>query len=72
MRNCDQVVVLCGTSTHTASGVDHELKIAKEIGKPYFLLRGYSDKICTKPASSTDTMYDWTWPILKALIGGSR
>lgn len=74
IANCDQVVILCGTSTHTASGVSHELEIAQELKKPYFLLQGRSGKTCYKPssASSTDKMYDWTWPNLKALIGGSR
>ena len=74
ISNCDQVIVLCGTSTHTAAGVSHELEIAKELRKPYFLLKGWSDKICTKPSSAlgTDSMYNWTWPNLKALISGSR
>ena len=72
--NCDQVIILCGTSTHTATGVAAELEIAKEIKKPYFLLNGRSGKTCYKPtsASSTDKIYDWTWANLKALIGGSR
>lgn len=74
MGNCDQVIILCGTSTHTAAGVAAELEIAKEIKKPYFLLQGRNGKTCYKPtsASSTDKMYDWTWPNLKSLIGGSR
>jgi hypothetical protein len=36
----DQVLVLCGTQTHRASGVSVELAIAQEEDKPYFLLRG--------------------------------
>lgn len=74
INNCDQVIVLCGTSTHTAEGVAAELEIAKEIQKPYFLLKGRAEKVCTKPTSATDSdsMYNWTWPNLKALIGGSR
>ena len=72
--NCDQMIVLCGTSTYTAVGVSAELEIAQELKKPYFLLKGRSDKTCTKPnsARSTDKIYDWTWPNLKNLIGGSR
>jgi|SRR3989338_985837 len=74
LRNCDQMIVLCGTSTHTASGVSAELEIAQELDKPYFLLAGYSNKTCTKPKSafSTDKVYNWTWPNLKILIGGGR
>ena len=74
MDNIDVVVILCGTKTHTASGVSAELEIAKSKNKPYFLLAAYSDKQCTKPksATSSDKVYKWTWPNLKSLIGGAR
>src|SRR5690349_15488528 len=74
LGNCDVMIVLCGTSTHTATGVAAELKIAQELRLPYFLLAGYADKNCTKPTSalSTDSIYNWTWPNLKALIDGAR
>ena len=74
IQRSDIVIVLCGEKTHTASGVAVELKIAQDIQKPYFLLKGYSDKNCTWPTSalSTDKMYNWTWPNLKLLIGGNR
>ena len=45
IRGCDVVIVLCGEYTHTASGVSAELSIAQEENVPYFLLKGYSDKI---------------------------
>lgn len=74
MDNVDVIIVLCGQYTHLATGVSAELSIAKEKGKSYFLLAGYSDKKCTKPvsASSTDKVYKWTWDNLKALIDGAR
>ena len=74
MDNVDLVIVLCGTRTHTATGVAAELRIAKEKDKPYFLLAAYSDKQCAKPttASSTDKLYKWTWSNLKNLIAGNR
>lgn len=74
LKNCDQMIVLCGTSTDTASGVSAEMEIAQEVKLPYFLLAGYSDKTCKKPiaATSSDKMYSWTWDNLKALIGGGR
>ena len=74
MDNVDVVIVLCGTKTHTATGVAAELTIAKEKKKPYFLLAGYADKNCTKPTSATasDKVYKWTWDILKNLINGAR
>ena len=74
MDNIDVVIVLCGESTHTASGVAAELAIAQEKSKPYFLLAAYADKDCTKPTSakSSDKVYKWTWDNLKALIAGNR
>jgi hypothetical protein len=74
IRAVDQVIVLCGEHTNTASGVNAELGIAREEKKPYFLLAGYSDKNCTKPASASpgDKIYKWTWDNLKSLIAGNR
>lgn len=74
IRSVDQVLVMCGQHTHTASGVAAELTIAQEEGKPYFLLWGRNGKTCTKPTSAkqSDKIYSWTWDILKKLIGGAR
>ncbi len=74
MRRVDQVAVICGEKTHTATGVAAELKIAQEESLPYFLLKGRSNKTCTKPTSAKagDKIYKWTWDNLKKLIGGSR
>lgn len=74
MDNIDVVIVLCGTKTHTATGVSAELTIAKEKNKPYFLLTAYPDKDCTKPisADSSDKIYIWNWGYLKSLIAGNR
>lgn len=74
IRNVDQVIVICGEHTDTASGVSAELTITYEVGKPYFLLWGRKDKTCVKPASakSSDKIYNWTWENLKNLIGGAR
>jgi hypothetical protein len=74
ISRAELVIVICGEHTHTASGVAAELQFAKQLGIPYFLLKGYSDKTCTWPttASSADKMYKWTWDNLKALIGGAR
>ena len=73
MDNVDLVIVLCGEHTHQASGVAAELSIAKE-KKPYFLLKGRAEKVCTKPTSAlqTDALYNWTWENLKLLVGGAR
>lgn len=74
IKKVDQVCVICGTSTDSAAGVSVELTIAQEEKKPYFFLHGRSGKTCKKPtaAKASDKIYDWTWPNLKALIGGGR
>lgn len=74
LKNCDQVIVLCGRNTNKAQGVAIELEITRELGMPYFHLKGRKDYTCYKPTSARDSdkIYNWTWDNLKALIGGSR
>lgn len=74
IRAADQVIVLCGQHTGTATGVSVEVTIAQEEKIPYFLLGGRKGKTNVKPkaANSTDKVYEWTWPNLKKLIGGAR
>lgn len=74
IRSVDVVAVICGQHTHTAKGIDAEVKIAQEESVSYFLLKGYKDLNCTSPtaAKSTDKMYSWTWDNLKILINGGR
>ena len=74
IRSVSQVIVICGYHTHRAVGVSAEIEIARSEMKPYFLLKGRSSGVCTKPASSmsSDKMYDWTWDNLKKLIAGAR
>lgn len=70
----EQVIVVCGQSTDTASGVDVEILIAREEQKPYFLLAGRADGGNKKPAAAlaSDKVYNWTWDNLKILISGGR
>lgn len=74
IRASDVVVVMCGTQTHTATGVATEVSIAQEEDISYFLLKGYRNLACAKPTTAwaSDKMYNWTWDNLKLLIGGSR
>ena len=74
IRNAEQVVVICGEYTHTATGVSAEVEIAQELDKPYFLLKGRSDKSCTKPKSAKDEdkIYKWTWENVGLLLRGNR
>lgn len=74
IKKVDQVIILCGEHTDTASGVNAEVKLTQEEKKPYFCLAGYSDKVNKKPnaALSTDKLYKWTWENLKSLLNGGR
>jgi antiphage defense system Thoeris ThsB-like protein len=74
IKATDMVIVICGEKTHTATGVDVELKITQEEKKPYFLLTGYTNKTCTRPlsAKASDKLYNWTWANLKSLVNGNR
>ena len=73
IRRTDIVIVICGTHTHTATGVAAEIKIAREEGKPYFLLKGRRNKTCTKPrtALKNDKIIKWTWENLRKEIEGN-
>lgn len=74
IRRVDQVIVICGEHTHTATGVNAEIEIARDEKKPYFLLNGRPNATCKKPtaALSSDKIYKWTWDNLKSLIAGNR
>ena len=73
MENVDMVLVLCGVHTRRASGVNAEVAIAQEMGKPYFHLAAYP-KACKRPkaAKASDKIYLWTWNNIKNLICGGR
>ena len=70
----DLTIVICGEHTHDAAGVAAEVAIAREEGKPYFLLKGRRNKTCTKPknALKDDKIHKWKWKNLKLLIDGER
>jgi hypothetical protein len=74
IRRANQVIVICGLSTDTATGVNAEIRIAREEATPYFLLAGYKDAANKKPTAALDSdkMYQWTWDNLKTLIAGGR
>jgi len=74
IRRVEQVAVICGEHTDTATGVNAEIQIAQEEEKAYFLLEGRKNKTNRKPksAKASDKMYTWTWENLKKLISGAR
>jgi len=66
----DEIVVICGEHTKESPLVTAELRIAQEEQKPYFLLWGRRERMCTKPvgAKPNEGMYSWTWEILQNQI----
>jgi len=66
IRAADQVVVICGERTDGSYRVAAELRIAQEEQRPYLLLWGRREPMCTRPstARSADPMYSWTPQIL--------
>jgi hypothetical protein len=74
IRRADQVAVICGEHTDTATGVNTEIRLAREEGKPYFLLAGRANGRNRRPtaALASDKLYNWTWDNLKILIRGTR
>lgn len=74
IKRVDQMIVLCGEHTNTATGVSVEVEIAQDESISYFLLSGRANKTCKRPkaAKSSDKMYRWNWSNLKKLIGGAR
>jgi hypothetical protein len=70
IREADEVIVICGEHTDCSERVGTELRIAREEERPYFLLWGRREFMCTKPmtAKPADAMYSWTWEILQSQI----
>jgi len=63
-------IVICGEHTHQAKGVEAEVTMVQQAGKPYFLLKGRRHKTCTRPKSAPKKkkIHPWTWQTLKELI----
>jgi hypothetical protein len=74
IRDADEVIILCGEHTDCSERVGAELRIAREEQRPYFLLWGRRELMCTKPmtAKPSDGMYSWTWEILQSQLLGIR
>jgi hypothetical protein len=71
IRAADEVVVICGEHTDESIKVASDLEIAREEGKPYMLLWGRRDRMCTKPdgTKSDEGMYGWTRDGLESQMG---
>jgi hypothetical protein len=64
IQRCNAVIVICGLHTNTAVGVTAEIKIAREVGVPYHLLKGRKRGTCRRPEGTSwlfDSVQDWSW-----------
>jgi len=70
IREADQVIVICGERTDRSGRVGTELRIAQEEERPYLLLWGRREPMCTRPATAKplDSMYSWTPEIVQHQI----
>jgi hypothetical protein len=70
IREADQVIVICGEHAQNSTTMAAELRIAQEEERPYVLLWGRRERMCTKPltARSADAIYSWTWEILECQL----
>lgn len=70
IRSSDELIVICGEHTQDSMQVAAEVAIAQQEQKPYFLLWGRRDVMCTKPlgAKPSEGMYSWTPGILRDQI----
>ena len=71
VASVEEVVVLCGEHTKDSQRMALELATAQEEGKPYLLLWGRRNVMCTKPATAakSDAMYSWEADTLGVQIG---
>jgi hypothetical protein len=70
IRRCNAVIVICGQHTNTAVGVAAEIKIAREEGVPYHLLKGRKSGTCRRPRGSSwlfDSIQDWSWVNIQSM-----
>jgi len=70
IQEVDEVVVVCGEHVGSSPRVGAELRIAQEEKRPYFLLWGRRELMCTKPmgAKPNEGMYSWTPEILRTQL----
>jgi hypothetical protein len=72
IRRASQVIVICGYYTNEAVGVGAEIQIAREVGTPYYLLRGRKTGRVRRPSGTSfwETVHQWTWDNLHAATTG--
>jgi hypothetical protein len=70
VRNADEVIVICGEHTADSDRVNAELRIAQEEQRPYLLLWGRRERMCSMPigVKRTACMYVWKRETLLQLV----
>lgn len=70
IHEADEVIVICGEHSDCSGRMGAELRITQEEERPYFLLWGRRELMCTRPATAQpkDSMYSWTKEILNQQI----
>jgi MTH538 TIR-like domain (DUF1863) len=66
IRQADKVIVLLGPTTHRASGVIKEVRLAREHGKKIVQLIGHKEGHY-KRIPGAGRLYRWTWENLKKI-----
>jgi hypothetical protein len=66
VRDAHEMIVICGEHTAASERMHTELLTAQEEQKPYLLLWGRRDRMCSMPlgVKRTACMYSWTWETL--------
>jgi hypothetical protein len=70
IQAADEMIVICGRHSDASVQMTGELRIAQELNKPYFLLWGRRELMCTRPlgAKPDDAMYGWSPQIIHSQI----
>jgi hypothetical protein len=70
VREADEVIVICGEHTAESDRMNAELRIAQEERKPYLLLWGRRERMCSMPigVKRTACMYVWNRETLMQLV----
>lgn len=70
LSTVDAVLVLCGVWTHLAPNVNAEVKMAQELGKRYYLIKGRRFRECSRPATAriTDKIFKWAKDTTNQLV----
>ena len=70
IEQADEVILICGEHTGSSVRMSAELGLAREAKKPYFLLWGRRERMCTKPvgAKNDEGIYGWTAEILREQV----